>query len=182
MSSVLDRNATGNVGSMPLADIDVSRAELYGDDTWRPYFERLRREDPVHFCRDSANGPYWSVTRHADIKEVDTNHEIYSSGAGITIGDEGSPDDIEIDNFISMDEPRHSEQRKTVAPSVAPSNLLKLEPQIRARVIDILDNLPVGETFNWVDEVSVELTARMLAVLFAFPYADRRKLVHWSDL
>jgi cytochrome P450 len=182
MSSVLDRGPTANAGSMPLADIDVSRAELYGDDTWRPYFERLRREDPVHFCRDSANGPYWSVTRHADIKEVDTNHQIYASGSGITIGDEGSPDDIEIDNFISMDEPRHSEQRKTVAPAVAPSNLLKLEPQIRERVVDILEGLPIGETFNWVDLVSIELTARMLAVLFDFPYEERRKLVYWSDL
>jgi len=179
-SAVGDRAAQS--ASSPLTDIDVSRAELYGDDSWRPYFARLRREDPVHYCRDSANGAYWSVTRHADIKEVDTNHQIYASGRGITIGDEGSPDDIEIDNFIAMDEPRHSEQRKTVAPAVAPSNLLKLEPQIRERVVDILDSLPIGETFNWVDRVSVELTARMLAVLFDFPYEDRRKLVHWSDL
>jgi cytochrome P450 len=180
-SVAVDRNAQ-LAATMPLADIDVSRAELYGDDSWRPYFERLRREDPVHFCRESMNGPYWSVTRHADIKEVDTNHQIYASGSGITIGDEGSPDDIEIDNFISMDEPRHSEQRKTVAPAVAPSNLLKLEPLIRERVVDILESLPIGETFNWVDLVSVELTARMLAVLFDFPYEDRRKLVYWSDL
>ena len=179
-SAVGDRAAQS--ASSPLADIDVSRAELYGDDSWRPYFARLRHEDPVHYCRDSANGAYWSVTRHADIKEVDTNHQIYASGRGITIGDEGSPDDIEIDNFIAMDEPRHSAQRKTVAPAVAPSNLLKLEPQIRERVVDILDSLPIGETFNWVDRVSVELTARMLAVLFDFPYEERRKLVYWSDL
>jgi cytochrome P450 len=53
---------------------------------------------------------------------------------------------------------------------------------IRERVIDFLDNLPVGETFNWVEEVSIELTARMLATLFDFPYADRHKLVYWSDL
>ena len=131
----------------------------------------------------SIHGPYWSVTRHADIKAVDTQHQIYSSEVGgITIVDGDSTEEIELDNFIAMDEPRHSAQRKTVAPSVAPSNLLKLEPLIRERVIDILDNLPVGETFNWVDEVSVELTARMLAMLFDFPYADRRKLVYWSDL
>ena len=167
----------------PLADIDVSRAELYGDDTWRPYFARLRQEDPVHYCNSSIHGPYWSVTRHADIKEVDTKHQIYSSEVGgITILDGDATEEIELNNFIGMDEPRHSAQRKTVAPAVAPTNLLKLEPQIRERVIDILDNLPVGETFNWVDEVSIELTARMLAVLFDFPYADRRKLVYWSDL
>jgi cytochrome P450 len=167
--------------TLPLEQFDVSRAELFGDDSWQPYFARLRRDDPVHYCAESANGPYWSVTRHADIMHVDTHHQIYSSASGISIGDRET-EDIELDNFISMDEPRHSEQRGTVSPSVAPSNLVLLEPQIRERVVDILDNLPIGDTFNWVDEVSVELTARMLAVLFDFPYEDRRKLVYWSDL
>ena len=81
-----------------------------------------------------------------------------------------------------MDEPEHGRQRRAVAPVVAPKNLAELEPLIRERVIDILENLPVGETFNWVQEVSVELTARMLATLFDFPYEERRKLVYWSDI
>ncbi len=118
-----------------------------------------------------------------DIKEVDTNHQVYSSAAAESrSATRALRDDIEIDNFIAMDEPKHSAQRKTVAPSVAPSNLMKLEPLIRERVVDILDELPIGETFDWVDRVSIELTAQMLAVLFDFPYEERRKLVHWSDL
>ncbi|MFN9944408.1 MAG: cytochrome P450, partial [bacterium] len=90
--------------------------------------------------------------------------------------------EVRLDNFISMDQPRHDAQRKTVAPSVAPTNLALMEPLIRERVVDILEHLPIGETFNWVDHVSIELTARMLATLFDFPYADRRKLIHWSDV
>ena len=85
-------------------------------------------------------------------------------------------------SFIGMDEPEHGKQRSAVAPTVAPKNLAELEPLIRERAIDILENLPVGETFNWVQEVSIELTARMLATIFDFPYEDRRKLVYWSDL
>jgi cytochrome P450 len=81
-----------------------------------------------------------------------------------------------------MDEPKHSAQRKAVAPSVAPTNLARLEPLIRERVVDILEHLPVGTPFNWVPAVSVELTARMLATLFEFPYEDRHKLIHWSDI
>ena len=81
-----------------------------------------------------------------------------------------------------MDEPQHRPQRMALAPTVAPKNLAKREPLIRERAIDILDNLPVGETFNCVQEVSIELTARMLARLFDFPYEERRKLVYWSDL
>ena len=169
--------------SMPLEQIDVSRAELYASDTWGPYFARLRREDPVHYCPESSTGPYWSVTKFHDIKHVDTHHDVYSSElGGISIAEQDAEPEVRLDNFISMDPPKHDVQRKTVAPSVAPANLAKLEPLIRERVIDILDNLPVGETFNWVDKVSIELTARMLASLFDFPYQDRRKLTYWSDI
>lgn len=166
-----------------IEDVDVSRSELYGNDSVGKLFARLRREDPVHFCRDSSNGPYWSITRFDDIKYVDINHKLFSSEVGgITIADRDAEPEVELENFIAMDPPRHDEQRKTVAPSVAPTNLARLEPVIRERAADILDHLPVGETFNWVRHVSVELTARMLATLFDFPYADRQKLIHWSDV
>ena len=169
-----------DVATQALEDIDVSRPELFRDDNWHDWFARLRKEDPIHYCQDSVNGAYWSVTKHADIKAVDTNHEIFSSEAGGVAIVDPREEDGGIENFIAMDPPRHDEQRKTVTPSVAPTNVAAMEPLIRERVTDILDNLPVGETFNWVDKVSVELTARMLATLFDFPYEDRRKLAHWS--
>ena len=175
------------IDERPLSEIDVSDAQLYREDSWEPLFRRLRRDAPVHFHEASANGPYWSVSSHEHIKAVDTQHEVFSSADGISIAetppeDELKDTDVVIENFIAMDPPGHDQQRATVAPSVAPSNLANFQPLIRERVEDILDNLPVGETFDWVDEVSVELTARMLAILFDFPYADRRKLIHWSDI
>jgi cytochrome P450 len=168
-----------------LEEIDVSRPELFENDTWRPWFARLRREAPVHYLADSVNGAFWSVTNHELIKEVDGNNEVFSSETGgIAIVDPVVTESgqLEGESFIQLDEPRHAPQRRTVAPAVAPKNLAELEPLIRERVIDILENLPVGETFNWVQEVSVELTGRMLATLFDFPYEDRHKLIHWSDI
>ncbi len=175
-----------DVSTLSLDQIDVSRPELFHNDTWQPWFARLRKEAPVHFQADSVNGPFWSVTSHELIKEVDSNNTVFSSSSefgGIAIVDpprvEGQ---VQGQSFITMDEPEHMPQRMAVAPTVAPMNLKEFEPLIRDRAADILDNLPVGETFNWVQEVSIELTARMLATLFDFPYEDRRKLVHWSDL
>lgn len=173
-----------DVNALPLDQVDVSQPELFHQDIWQPWFARLRKEAPVHYRADSINGPFWSVSSHELIKEVDANNTVFSSEkGGIAIVDpivvEGQ---IQGKNFIAMDEPEHHKQRKAVAPSVAPKNLAQLEPLIRERATDILDNLPVGETFNWVQEVSIELTARMLATLLDFPYEERRKLVHWSDL
>jgi cytochrome P450 len=173
------------VNSVPLEEIDVSRPELFKNDSWQPWFARLRKEAPVHYLADSVNGAFWSVSSHKHIKEVDTNNTVFSSEkGGIAIVDPYvvRENQIQGQSFITLDEPKHMPQRLAVAPTVAPKNLAELEPIIRERAIDILDNLPVGETFNWVKEVSIELTARMLATLFDFPYEERHKLVYWSDL
>jgi cytochrome P450 len=162
---------------------DVGDPRLYREDSWRPHFARLRREDPVHYHPESPYGPYWSVTRHADIMTVELDHRTYSSASelgGIQIKDQ--PAGEELPNFIRMDPPRHTAQRKIVAPIVAPSNLANMEGLIRARTARVLDGLPRGEAFDWVDRVSTELTAMMLATLFDFPQAERRRLTHWSDV
>ncbi|WP_374660342.1 cytochrome P450 [Phenylobacterium sp.] len=169
--------------SMPLDEFHPGDPELFRTDTHWPFFERLRREDPVHWCRDSEFGPYWSVTRYNDIMAVDTNHQVFSSAAalgGITIRDVRP--DLRRPSFIAMDPPRHDVQRKTVSPVVSPANLQVLEPLIRERAGRILDALPVGETFDWVDAVSIELTTQMLATLFDYPFERRRELTHWSDV
>ncbi|WP_426409281.1 cytochrome P450 [Bradyrhizobium ganzhouense] len=169
--------------SLPLEQYDPGDPELFRTDTFWPYFDRLRREDPVHYCKDSMFGPYWSVTRYNDIMEIETNHSVFSSASalgGITIRD--IDPDLRRESFISMDPPRHAAQRKTVAPMFTPTHLDNLALNIRKRSAECLDNLPRGEVFDWVDQVSIELTTQMLAVLFDFPWEDRRKLTRWSDI
>ena len=166
-----------------LASVDVSDPKIYQDDTWRPLFATLRRDDPVHYCESSAHGPYWSVTRYDDIFAVELDHETYSSASelgGIQVAD--PPMGLQRPNFIRMDPPGHTAQRRTVAPIVAPSNLANFEPLIRERTAKVLDALPRRETFDWAQRVSVDLTNMMLATLFDFPFDDRMKLTWWSDV
>jgi cytochrome P450 len=166
-----------------LESIDVSDPRLYQDDTWRPLFAKLRRDDPVHYCETSPCGSYWSVTRYDDIFAIELDHETYSSASelgGIQVADQ--PKGEERPNFIRMDPPGHTAQRRTVAPIVAPSHLANFEKLIRERTAAVLDELPHGETFDWAECVSVNLTNMMLATLFDFPWGDRMKLTWWSDV
>ena len=180
MSEAIARPEMLDYTRSPLASVNVADPRLFEYDTWGPVFARLRKEDPVHYCADSAFGAYWSVTKFDDIVAVDSNPQVYSSEPTIVIGD--PPPDFVIENFISMDGLKHDIQRKAVQPAVAPRNLAQLEGLIRQRAGDILDSLPVGETFNWVDRVSIELTIQMLATLFDFPFEERRKLTYWTEL
>ena len=179
----LKEDARAKAWATPLEDFNPGDPDLFLTDTHWPWFERLRAEAPVHWCKDSEFGPYWSVTRYKDIMDVDTNHQVFSSDAalgGITIRD--ARPDLRRPSFIAMDPPRHDVQRKTVSPIVSPANLQTMEPIIRERIAKIFDSLPIGETFDWVDRVSIELTTQMLATLFDFPFEDRRKLTRWSDV
>ena len=164
---------------LPLDKLDVSNWHLMQNDAIWPYFERLRKEDPVHYHADSRYGPFWSITKFDDIKAVDSNHQQFSSEGTISLIDVN--EDFKTPMFIAMDQPKHDEQRKVVSPVVGPRNLAAFETLIRERSARVLDSLPIGEMFNWVDRVSIELTTQMLATLFNFPFEERRKLTRWSD-
>jgi cytochrome P450 len=178
--------ARARVYALPIEALDPAQADLFAQDAMWPIFERLRAEDPVHHAESDDYGPFWSVTRWNEIMAVDSNHGTYSSADGITLQSlESKAEQARRGarpSFISMDPPRHDEQRKTVSPVVAPSNLTNLAPVIRERAGQILDSLPIGEEFDWVERVSKELTAMTLATLFDFPQEDRRLLPFWSDM
>jgi cytochrome P450 len=173
----------------PLAEFQPHALEHFTSDTLWPWFERLRAEDPVHFTAHSDYGPYWSITRYDDIVHCESDVARLSSSqahGGITLFEppEGSDPAQRTEaraSFISLDPPRHDAQRKAVAPMFSTPALAELEPLIRARAAAILDELPIGQTFDFVDRVAVELTSQMLATLFDFPFAQRRRLPQFSD-
>jgi cytochrome P450 len=180
--------------SVPLEQLNPAKPERFQSDTVWPYFARLRREDPVHFTPESEFGPYWSITRWDDIMAVDTNHVDFSSADGITlVNQEAMAEQDRVmqqmgrerrrgAGFITMDEPEHGVHRKAVSPTLAPANIANMTPIVRERAGRILDSLPIGEPFDWVDKVSKELTAMTLATLFDFPFEERRLLPYWSDM
>ena len=182
----LKAEARARVYGQPIETVDPAQPDLFAQDAFWPIFERLRAEDPVHHTDSPTYGPFWSITRWDDIMAVDSNHQVFSSADGITLQSLESKAETAKrgtrPSFISMDPPRHDEQRKTVSPVVAPSNLQIMAPVIRERAGQILDRLPIGEEFDWVENVSKELTAMTLATLFDFPQEDRQLLPYWSDM
>ncbi len=167
---------------------DVSRSDIYVEDRWQPIFAEMRRKDPINKVTGSPFGDYWNVTSHKAIQHVEALPEIFSSSwknGGITILDrhDDTVEDqrFELPMFIAMDRPEHTGQRRTVAPAFAPAEMTRLADDLRARTGEVLDSLRYGETFDWVEKVSIELTTQMLAILFDFPWKDRHLLSFWSD-
>lgn len=167
--------------------IDVSLAELYAEDRWQEPFRKLRAEAPIQYVPDSKFGPYWSVSTYKPIVNVEALPKIFSSSyeyGGISIAfytDRLLPDEFRQPQFIAMDPPQHTAQRRTIAPAFGPSEVRAMQDEVRQRTGEVLDSLPVGEAFDWVERLSIELTTGMLAKLFDFPWEERDKLTLWSN-
>ena len=180
MNAPVTPQALGDPWTIPLDQLDVADPQLFQDDVWPDWFARLRRDDPVHFHKESHFGPFWSVTKYADIMTVEATPSVFSSASGITLADQEAL--YRLPMFIAMDPPKHEAQRRVVAPIMFPENLRKLANTIRERAVRILASLPRNEPFDWVERVSIELTTQMLATLFDYPQERRRELTRWSDI
>lgn len=167
--------------------IDVTRAELYTEDRWQEPFRQLRRHAPIQWVPESKYGAYWSVSSHKPIQHIEALPKLFSSDwryGGITLAAESDtllPNEIRQPMFIAMDPPEHTAQRRTVAPSFGPGEVAAMKEECRERTAEVLDALPIGEAFDWVQRVSIELTTGQLAKLFGFPWEERYKLTEWSD-
>ncbi|MDR1998333.1 MAG: cytochrome P450, partial [Frankiaceae bacterium] len=196
--------ARERIYAAPLETLDPANEDAFptGEMFWK--FERLRREDPVHFtpAEHTEFGHYWSLTKWDDIQAADTNFGAFSAEGIIPLAKPVAPEDRRpildaetlseaeaeaadaggIRSLLSMDPPEHEIHRGAVAEGVSPANLRAMEPLIRERAGKILDGLPIGEEFDWVDKVSIELTSMTLATLFDFPQEQRRTLTFWSNV
>ena len=198
------REARERIYAMPLDAIDPGAPRDFENESMWWKFERLRSEDPVHFtpADKSPYGAYWSVTKWDDIIKIDTDSVTFSNIAGgVALNVPGSNPSVDrlagpnptpealqaardrgTPSLLNMDPPQHGLHRGAVSEGVSPANLANLETLVRERIGTILDNLPIGEEFDWVDLVSIELTAMTLATLFNYPQERRRELTYWSDV
>ena len=156
---------------------DLSNPVLFQLDTWQSPCDSFRKSRPIYYCESSPNGPHWSVTRYADIKEIEMDPQTFSSAQGGVRIDGGL-----AYSFLSSDPPRHTRERKMVSSISNPLNLARYEVLIRDRTRQILSGLARNEVFDWNSLVSSELSSMMLATLFDLPLDARRKLSYWSDV
>jgi cytochrome P450 len=174
--------ATLATAERPVTPVDLSDNALYTENRWHEPFARLRREAPLSFRQDSPFGAYWSAVTHDLVSAIELDWETWSSAwdrGNITIAD--GVGEVDFPNFIAQDPPIHTAQRKVIAPAFAPSQLKTREEQVRERCNMLLDALPVGETFDWVEQVSIPMTLGMLCILFDMPYDEWRDIKRWSD-
>lgn len=168
------------------AATDDGFADLSNHDSFTagpPYatFARLRREDPLAWCDYAGGKGFWSVTRHADILELNRDNQLLSSARGIRMEDQTYEEYLARRTFQETDPPEHTRVRTLVAKAFSKPVVALFEDQIRRLCDEILDQaLPLGE-FDAVKLIARQLPMRMLGQIIGTPDEDLDWLVEKGD-
>ena len=144
-------------------------------------FTRLRREDPLSWSDWSGGKGFWSVTRHADILELNRQHDLLSSARGIRMEDQTYEEYLARRTFQETDPPEHMQTRVKVARAFSKNVVAEFEDQIRALCVDILDQTLAKGTFDATKDIARELPMRMLGRILGTPDEDLPWLVEKGD-
>ena len=165
---------------------DDGYADLTSHDTFvagAPHntFARLRREDPVHWT-DYADGQgFWSITRHADIAEMNRNFAVFSSARGIRMEDQTYEEYLARRTFQETDPPEHMQTRIKVARAFSKGVIDQFEAEIRTLCTEILDEALQSLEFDATRTIARQLPMRMLGRIIGTPDADLPWLVEKGD-
>ena len=144
-------------------------------------FARLRREDPVSWSDWSGGKGFWSITRHADILELNRQTDLMSSAQGIRLEDQTYEEYLARRTFQETDPPEHMKTRVKVAKAFSKPVMAQFEDQIRSICDDILDETLELGTFDATKKIARQLPMRMLGQILGTPDEDLPWLVEKGD-
>ncbi|MYW95833.1 cytochrome P450 [Amycolatopsis rubida] len=174
------------------AGFDFTDPDLYASRLPLEEFAELRRTAPVwwnpqpHNTAGFGDDGYWVVTRHADVKAVSRDSELYSSRektAIIRFDDQMTAEGLDANRLVllNMDAPQHTKLRRIVSKGFTPRSIAKLEDTLRERAERIVHEAKKKGTGDFVTDVACELPLQAIAELIGVPQEDRLKIFDWSN-
>ncbi|MCM1972169.1 MULTISPECIES: cytochrome P450 [unclassified Streptomyces] len=169
---------------LPTGEIDLL------EDTWarevpHAQFTRLRREDPVHWHEvPGRHAGFYAVTRHADVKAVSRDPELWSTELGSFMIRDQNPESLETLRLVllGMDAPRHSRYRSLVSAGFTPRVVRRLAARIQERAVTLVERaVTPGRDMDFVAEVAAWLPIQTICEMVGVPEGDERLIFEWSN-
>ena len=151
-------------------------------------FARLRREAPLDVAQPDGFDPFWVVTRHADILEVERQNELFHNGDRSTVlttaeADRkvremmgGSPHLVR--SLVQMDNPDHMGYRRLTQGSFVPQNLRALEARIREIARGFIDRMAAhGGRCDFARDVAFLYPLHVIMEVLGVPESDEPRML-----
>lgn len=165
---------------------DDGFADLTSHDTFvngSPFntFARLRRDDPLHWTEWDGGKGFWSVTRYADILEMNRNTKVFSSAQGIRMEDQTYEEYLARRTFQETDAPDHMQIRMKLTRAFSKNVIAGFEEVIRELCIGILDEALQDDHFDATKKIARALPMMVLGRILGTPDEDLPWLVEKGD-
>jgi cholest-4-en-3-one 26-monooxygenase len=154
-------------------------------------FAQLRTTAPVWWNEQAesifADGGYWVVSRHADVKEISRDGDLWSTnrkGVVMRLPDSVTAEQLEFTKamLINHDAPEHTRLRKVVSRLFTPRAVATLEDKLAHAAHEIVRTAAEKDSGDFVADIAMRLPLLAIADLLGVPEADREKLFHWTNL
>ncbi len=167
---------------VPLEDVDLADLDVFVRNEAWGMFDTLRREAPVFWNPESGgNRGFWSVTRFADIEQVDKSPEIFTSERFVNLEE---PPEQYMDlrrSMLETDGPRHQALRKLLLRDFSPATLRRYDDFLRGLAQVTVDSALRQEEFDFVDAIAADYPINVLARLLDVPDEFTPQLVSWGN-
>lgn len=172
-----------------MIELDLGNPATYVHGYPHELFTRLRRENPVAWSAEPADGAFpggpgfWVVTRHADVVTAGKRPDVFSSYAGGTFIRDSPPHLLREARkaMLNQDPPEHSTMRRIVGKAFTPRVVRDMSASMHTHAQRIVESLEPECEFDLVDRFSAEMPILVLADLLGVPSSDRRLLYDWTN-
>jgi cytochrome P450 len=160
----------------------------YGEErTLQDGFTWLRAHAPLSQAQVPGFDPFWVVTRHADIKEISRQNQLFHSGDRPTVlADQVSMAMVQqitggphlVRSLVQMDAPDHPKYRALTQSWFTAQNLKRLEDRIRTIArMQVERMLQMGGRCDFARDVSALYPLRVIMEIMGVPPEDEPRML-----
>lgn len=171
-------------------DDEIVNPELYASEEIHEVYRKLRHEDPLHWTEPEGFRPFWSVTKQADILEIERQHTIFTNSQRTYLSPISGEEWIKsmtgdthlFRTLVDLDDPQHMKLRALTQGWFMPPNLRKLEERIANLAKEHVDHMAsLGDQCDFVKEVALWYPLRVINSILGVPRSDEKFIMKMTQ-
>ncbi|HEY4342743.1 MAG TPA: cytochrome P450 [Parvibaculum sp.] len=164
-------------------DNAIANPKTYAsEEGFHSLFTKLRREDPVHWTEPDDYRPFWTISKHADISEIERQNELFINDPRLTLTTIDTEEKVKeftggshllLRTLVNMDNPDHRTYRGMTQAWFMPPNLKSLEAKVSALAKEYIDRMEaLGGSCDFARDVAVWYPLRVIMTVLGVPPED----------
>ena len=170
----------------------IAYPETYADEKeLHDIFTFMRREDPVSWVEPDQFRPFWAITKHEDIIEIEKQNELFINDPRTTLMDIPTEDAIKeftggshllVRSLVHMDNPDHQLYRSLTQKWFAPPNLESLKKDIRNIAKEYVNKMvDHGNECDFAKDVAIFYPLRVIMSILGVPKEDEPRMLRLTQ-